>query len=276
MPAKTVKDLVEFNNSVPAKHKVLLSFSYAGGAYRKSLKVYFTDAHGEYISQDSYNRAEYYGKEKRWQWERETGAESQSTVGITRYKEPEGRPVYPWGSVSAKGPSKTQTFVCYHAWVIGLSEAAPGYGPMLYDCLLAKLGEAGFGLMADRDLVSSMAAKLWAHYLTSRPDVTSKPMDLTGATPDEEDDCYAQHSNNPGWNTWLQKPNPEDAEYEKKQERHQTAKKAMEHVYFDNGITTLNELRAAKLLLNDGTFPLKEGHLQSLYRSFLLDLRCRV
>ncbi len=43
-----------------------------------------------------------------------------------------------------------------------------GYGPMLYDVLIERLAEDGFGITADRDLVSEHAWNIWDYYFNIR------------------------------------------------------------------------------------------------------------
>jgi hypothetical protein len=50
------------------------------------------------------------------------------------------------------------------------SQAAPGWGPLLYDLAIEVASEFAGGLMSDRFSVSSDAARVWSYYL-QRPDV---------------------------------------------------------------------------------------------------------
>ena len=269
MPAKTVKDLIDFNNSVPDKFKVKVKII--------KTKVYseasFVDATtGNQLFQHDSKREEYYGT--RIGFELEKGSE----VGLSRYIDPKNKPTYPWGRASCKENTSKDTYNCHNAWFIGAADAAKGYGPMLYDCLLAKLGEEKLGLISDRSLVSPLAAKVWVEYLTSRPDVRKEPLDFDKSTPQTEDDCYQKHATNTSWNAWINDPEKEEGqdeeEYEKKKEDYRLMRTAVKWAYFDNGITTLKELRDAGLLVEDiyeNTNDLKE--LQKLYESFLKQIK---
>ena len=83
---------------------------------------------------------------------------------------------------------------CAGAWIIGLTEAKDGWGPMLYDlaiemATLKRMG--GGGVAPDRYTVSSEARKVWDYYLNNRSDIISKQLDNkeNPQTPDEADDC---------------------------------------------------------------------------------------
>ena len=63
-----------------------------------------------------------------------------------------------------------------HTWnasVVELAAAERGYGPLMYDIVMASEG----GLMADRGSVSKSAQRVWQYYKNSRPDVVAKPLD---------------------------------------------------------------------------------------------------
>ena len=81
---------------------------------------------------------------------------------------------------------------CAGAWMIGSSQAAPGWGPMLYDVAMEYATMKGGGLIADRGVVSSDARKVWNYYMSNRGDVTGIQMDdrKNTLTPEiEEDNC---------------------------------------------------------------------------------------
>lgn len=266
MPAKTVKDLIEFNKSVPPDSRVKILLDYGG----KHLAASFIDAYGLQITQEDSRREQYYGKAIK---DLEKGA----GFGIPRFVDPTDKPMFPWGKASCKANSNKGKYKCNNAWFISLTEAAKGYGPMLYDCLIVKLGESGYGLTADRALVSPLAANVWVNYLLNRQDVKRKFLDLDHSTPETEDDCYAEHEDDPKWNTWVKDPEKDilqsKEEHEKEKEKHRHMRTAVKYAYFDDGIQTLNDLKQAGLLIdNAGT--LKESlAVRSLYESFLRDLK---
>ena len=80
---------------------------------------------------------------------------------------------------------------CGGAWMIGSSQAATGWGPMLYDVAMEYATMKGGGLMADRGSVSGDARKVWNYYMANRGDVTGIQMDdrQNTLTPEEEDNC---------------------------------------------------------------------------------------
>ena len=69
--------------------------------------------------------------------------------------------------------------------VIG-SAAEKGYGPLMYDIVMAYEG----GLVPDRGSVSSSAKKVWTHYKNDRSDLKTKPLDDKNdpKTPEKFDD----------------------------------------------------------------------------------------
>jgi hypothetical protein len=80
---------------------------------------------------------------------------------------------------------------CGGAWMIGSSQAAPGWGPMLYDVAMEYATMKGGGIMADRGSVSPTARNVWDYYMNNRGDVTGIQMDdrKNTLTPEEEDNC---------------------------------------------------------------------------------------
>ena len=97
---------------------------------------------------------------------------------------------------------------CGGALNVVYSEAASGWGPMLYDVAMEVASEVGGGLTPDRSSVSDSAQNVWNYYFGNRGDVQSHQLDLTDTditnaakflkppvtlqklTPDiEEDDC---------------------------------------------------------------------------------------
>ena len=111
------------------------------------------------------------------------------------------------GEVTIMRPDKG-TGPCGEALNVVYSEAASGWGPMLYDVAMEVASEVGGGLTPDRSSVSDSAQNVWNYYLSNRGDVQSHQLDLTDIdianatkflkpplalqklTPDiEEDDC---------------------------------------------------------------------------------------
>lgn len=75
--------------------------------------------------------------------------------------------------------------------MIGSSQAAPGWGPMLYDVAMEYATMKGGGIMADRGSVSPTARNVWDYYMNNRGDVSGIQMDdrKNTLTPEEEDNC---------------------------------------------------------------------------------------
>jgi hypothetical protein len=272
MPAKTVKDLIAFNNSVDDEFKVGVKFENHGTDF---YLVGFCSLKTGRLIEDQTDelREKYYGDFNFSKFEK--------GGPISRYEEPSHKPLMPWGRVSCKENIDKANYNCHNAWFVSMSEVAKGYGPMLYDCLLVILGQSGNGLIGDRSLVSPAAARVWAEYLESRPDVTYKKLDFEPfQTSDKSDDCYASHEKNTKWNSWVKEPEKQKEEspeeFEKTKEKYGKMRKAMTFAYFDNGIKTLDELKQANLFVN----AVNENYLQNttkqlkkLYESFIRELK---
>lgn len=276
MGAKTVKDLIAFNASVPNDIKVKVRLQFRNYSATKTQKLYaqFVYAEGEnVVMQLSTEREKYYGQSI-------DKIEKGTEAAIERFEDPTNKPMFPWGSVSCVSNNEKEEFKCNNAWFISLAEVAKGYGPLLYDCLIAKLGQHGYGLTADRHMVSTPAAGVWSFYLSSRPDVTKKLLDVDKSTPPTDDDCYATHNLVPQWNTWIDDPEkmenmtPEqEKEFAKEKAKRESMRKAVNYAYFDNGITALNELSAAGLLIDESEGLNESYALKQLYESFLQDIK---
>jgi hypothetical protein len=112
---------------------------------------------------------------------------------------------------------------CGGALNVVYSEAAKGWGPMLYDVAMEVATQVGGGLTPDRSSVSDSAENVWNYYLGKRGDVQSHQLDLTDTaiydaskymnppvqlqklTPDiEEDDCTQQRSVRTHREEWYQ------------------------------------------------------------------------
>ena len=95
----------------------------------------------------------------------------------------------PGGYVDVHGPSfRTSDAPCLNAWNVGGAHATHGWGPMLYDVAMERVGDRG--LMADRDSLSADAFAVWEKYM-ERGDVQKKQLDdeENTLTPEEEDNC---------------------------------------------------------------------------------------
>lgn len=77
---------------------------------------------------------------------------------------------------------------CNNAWEVTRAAAEDGLGPTLYDLVMSVSPR---GIMADRELVSNDARKVYKFYANNRPDVEKQFLDPSGfeITPFEEDDC---------------------------------------------------------------------------------------
>ena len=264
---KTVKDLIEFNKVLKREQDIQVGIRIAADS-PTFLRIRFVDLSTEKaINQTSDIRQIYYNIGESDSWK----IEPKSMAGLTRYLEPQSnKPLFPWGYITAK-KNKNKSQPCHNAYIVSTVEVAEGYGPMLYDCMLAALGEQGLGLMADRDLVSPLAANVWLKYYESRPDVEKRWFNLTRQ--DNEADCYNHYDQDKEWNQWLEEPDSEVDEEEAKRLQSKTNKisSALNHAYFDNGIKTLKELEDAGLLIR-GPMNLSENVFQ-IYETLLRSIR---
>jgi len=68
---------------------------------------------------------------------------------------------------------------CLGGWVVSLSRATDGWGPLLYEVAIEWASQNGGGLMADRDTVSDDAAAVWSKYAARGGDIQVKQMDIS-------------------------------------------------------------------------------------------------
>jgi hypothetical protein len=89
---------------------------------------------------------------------------------------------------------------CLEGYYVKASDAASGWGPMLYDLAMEWATHHGGGLTADRGSVSKDAHAVWQHYDENRPDIESAQLDivphrmLKQLTPDDPSDDCGQHT----------------------------------------------------------------------------------
>ena len=84
---------------------------------------------------------------------------------------------------------------CSESSIIAVTEAASGWGPLLYDVAMEAASAMTEGLAPDRNEVSDEARGVWDIYDTKRTDVVKTQLDneYGDLTPDNpEDDCYQQ------------------------------------------------------------------------------------
>ena len=80
---------------------------------------------------------------------------------------------------------------CGGAMMVGRSNAASGWGPLLYDVAIEWATQNAGGLIADRGSVSVDAQRVWSYYERNRDDVTAHQLDDLNntLTPEDEDNC---------------------------------------------------------------------------------------
>jgi len=82
-----------------------------------------------------------------------------------------------WGMVLIGKNDKERDGPCFDGWVVIVSQAMKGWGPLLYEVALEWSSENGLGLMSDRTIVSNDAIAVWGKY-AQRFDVDRKQMDV--------------------------------------------------------------------------------------------------
>jgi hypothetical protein len=64
-------------------------------------------------------------------------------------------------------------------WIVGVADAASGWGPMLYEVAIEYASKHGKGLTSDRQLVSTAAKGVYDFYQSKRSDVQKVQMDIS-------------------------------------------------------------------------------------------------
>ena len=92
-----------------------------------------------------------------------------------------------YGMVSTASPGSTGED-CNDAAIINFAAAKDGWGPTIYDIVM---GLHPFGVISDRDSVSSQAFNVWSFYKDKRPDIEKKALDHADYqwTETNRDDC---------------------------------------------------------------------------------------
>jgi len=85
---------------------------------------------------------------------------------------------------------------CSDSSIIAVTEAASGWGPLLYDVAMEAASAMTKGLTPDRNEVSDEARGVWDIYSTARSDVDKTQLDneYGDLTPDNPEDDCSQHS----------------------------------------------------------------------------------
>ncbi len=109
-----------------------------------------------------------------------------------------------WGHIDIGKVHKERYGNCLDAWMVRLSKAAPGFGPMLYDIALEYATEMGSGLISDRGTVSSDARAVWEYYDQNRNDVEKIQLDnrQDSFNNGPEDDCSQDVTFRSDTKTW--------------------------------------------------------------------------
>ena len=115
------------------------------------------------------------------------------------YADKEGRPIKfendskPFGQISMdEEVPLADDFPCLHALMVAYSDAAKGWGPLLYDVAIEVATLKAGGLVCDRSIVSQDAYNVWDKYNSGRGDVDKLQLDDEDGTltpNDRDDDC---------------------------------------------------------------------------------------
>jgi len=98
---------------------------------------------------------------------------------------------------------------CNEASIIAVTEAADGWGPLLYDIAMEAASAMTTGLAPDRNIVSDEARMVWDYYANKRSDVEKVQLDneYGDITPDNpDDDCYQHSSRDHRGEDWDKSP----------------------------------------------------------------------
>lgn len=98
---------------------------------------------------------------------------------------------------------------CNGGSIIAVTEAADGWGPLLYDVAMEAASLMTKGLTPDRNEVSDEARMVWDIYSNKRTDVDKTQLDdeYGSLTPDNpEDDCYQQAAKGHRGEDWPKSP----------------------------------------------------------------------
>tara|TARA_R110002153_G_scaffold269593_1_gene435298 strand:+ start:174 stop:791 length:618 start_codon:yes stop_codon:yes gene_type:complete len=87
---------------------------------------------------------------------------------------------------------------CLDAWMVRMSKASKGFGPMLYDIALEYSTQMGSGLISDRGGSTPAAKDVWNYYQDNRTDVEFVQLDnmQDSFNNGPQDDCAQDVSNN--------------------------------------------------------------------------------
>jgi len=83
----------------------------------------------------------------------------------------------PFGVAEIMEPNDRDTGPCDDAWIVVVTQAEKGWGPLLYEVALEWASQHANGLTADRAMVSDSAWAVWAKYM-KRGDVKADQLDI--------------------------------------------------------------------------------------------------
>jgi hypothetical protein len=127
-----------------------------------------------------------------------------------------------------------------------------GWGPMLYDVVMERLGLRGYGLAPDRKEVSADAIKVWDFYMNHRGDIEKKQLDFRPdyerhetETPNDDADMQKNFRG-------LTSTNPK----RRKTAQEKYLRSSRSKAYFASGTPTVDALSAAGKIMTNGNVKL--------------------
>ena len=85
---------------------------------------------------------------------------------------------HPKGKVSINKAIPSIDGSCFDGWIISVTKADKGWGPLLYEVAIEWASQNGGGLTPDRNVVSADAEAVWSKYAAREPDIQVKQMDI--------------------------------------------------------------------------------------------------
>ena len=254
MPKLTPNDLDKFNKGQAPEDKIYVKIQDSGSR----IEVGYCGRDGNIIRNISHpSIKKYYGHDPIIQ-----EPEDKNPLKISKYLSE--KETMPYGKINMFTSGGEGEGPCLDAYITGTSHTSDKWGVLLYELLIFLAHKNG--LTPDRGLVSARASNVWVKMLErSGKDIIAKRLDpirregdIGKITPDYiEDDCVSLHIKNDYWNSDIKNP-----------EKAPSIMDAVNHVYYDNGLTVMDDLESLGLIWNESQKNITE-HLKYLYKNIL-------
>lgn len=254
MPKLTPNDLDKFNRGQQPEDKIYVKIQDSGSR----IEVGYCGRDGDAIKNIAHPAVKkYYGYDPIIK-----EPEDKNPLRISKYLSE--KETMPYGKINMFTSKHEGDGPCLDAYIVGTSSTSDGWGVLLYELLILLAGKDG--LTPDRGLVSARASSVWVKMLDrSGKDIIAKRLDpirregdIGKITPEYiEDDCVSQHVSNDYWNADIKNP-----------EKAPSIIDAVNHVYYDNGLTVMDDLESLGLIWNESQKNITE-HLKYLYKNIL-------